>query len=174
MKNSVLKICISALLVITALYYGSVIVQDSKVARINRNLNQSPKEITEVFNKYRYYPPLEQLLVKSYKESIFGCAELQSLSRDIIKLNPRSIQAHFILSACYDSTGELILARKYINQALEFDPNNTSVLLNLAIVQLKLGELDSSQKTLDKVSEINPSMQNLSFIQSELNSLKTQ
>ena len=125
--------------------------------------------------KVQFIKKMKQVKAYSpYKESIFGCTELQSMARDLIKLNPRSTQAHFILSACYDSTGDLLSAIKYINQSLEFDPNNTSVLLNLAIVQLKLGELDASQKTLDKVSEINPFTENLRVIQSELNSRKTQ
>ena len=174
MKNRVLKFFALILLVTSTGYYTNILLQDFKVSQINRNLNKSPKAIMELFEKYQYYPPLEELLIKSYKESIFGCTELQSMSRDLIKLNPRSTQAHFILSACYDSTGDLLSAIKYINQSLEFDPNNTSVLLNLAIVQLKLGELDASQKTLDKVSEINPFTENLRVIQSELNSRKTQ
>lgn len=162
------RVLLAFLIIILLNYYGGIVIQDFKVAQVRLNKIEPTKPITEIFQEYKHYPPLEELLVKSYKEKLYSCEILLDLAKNLLELNPRSIQSDFITAACLDEAGDFVSARDVIRRSLKFDPNNTSTLINYAIIELKLGNFDSCKKILDKIELIDSNAPSLQRIQLEL------
>jgi predicted Zn-dependent protease len=55
----------------------------------------------------------------------------------------------------------LVKASYYLNQALKFDPLNTTYLLGVAVIQINTNQLSEAEETLAKVRDLDPNTLNL-------------
>lgn len=79
---------------------------------------------------------------------LFGCA--QSLSKDLL-LSNQGLQE--ISKENYPQ------AEKYLNQALELNPNNPYALLNMGVVYQKMGQPERARLMYERVISINPKVE---------------
>ena len=169
MKSNLYRIILAAALLITTQNYISLLNFDAKVFQLLRKQNYSNSLVTEIMNGVPYYIPTESVLVRLYTENLDTCENLSIYSKKLLDMNHRSVQAYFILAACMEKSGRLESALREIKTALVYDPKNTSLLINKAILELNLGDLDLSQKTLNHIFEIDPNSKNLEEVQKALN-----
>jgi tetratricopeptide (TPR) repeat protein len=108
-----------------------------------------------------YYQPIEKVVVKIFKKNMTDCSSINKYSNRLLSLNPRSSQAYFMLASCKDLEGKFAEAYKEIMKSVELDRYNTTYLLSLAILEIKLGKFQSSQNTLNLITSINPNLKNL-------------
>ena len=66
----------------------------------------------------------------------------------------------------------LVQASNYLNQALKFDPLNTTYLLGVAVIQINTNQLSEAEETLEKVRDLDPNTNNLESLTQLLENLK--
>lgn len=102
--------------------------------------------------------PARQLLVK-FAGSIFliavllgcGCFSLISASKD-----PLSAEEHLELGVAYESSGELELARKEYEKALDKNPDLAQALINLGNVHYQRGDYSVAEKKYHRALKLSP------------------
>ena len=169
MKKLVFKLLILVFLIFNIVSYSVLINHDYKVAQIIRLENRDMALLDKVLSGLSYYDPAEMILVKKYQEQVLSCESLKLYSDRLLEMNYRSSQAYFLKTVCAEIEGNLESALDYTKKSLRYDKFNTVYLLNLAILQLNLGDVQSSQETLDKISNLDPNLRNLQVVQEALN-----
>ena len=89
------------------------------------------------------------LIAKNYKKVIDGCNK-------ILKKNPN---ISYVLNLCglaLQGSGNTLASINYFNKAIEFEPNNTAAVNNLANSYKALSKFDIAEKLYLKTLKINP------------------
>ena len=173
MKKLMPRVLVIILLVFNIVSFSKLITHDYKTAQVLRFSLSDNSLVNQVIFGLPYYEPAELVLVNKYKEKTLTCTDLNKYAERLLEINERSSQAYFIKTVCKEQSGELVGALEYTMNSLKYDKFNTVYLLNLAILQLNMGDLDLSQETLNRIYRINPNTKNLQVIQEFLNEKKT-
>ncbi len=87
---------------------------------------------------------------------VIFCSNLERYSEAIpvyheyLENEPDSFEAMTYLAECYEKTGDLTLARKYYQEAIELAPDYADPWFGLGIIALNTGNTDDSLIFLQK------------------------
>ncbi|HEY1615596.1 MAG TPA: sulfotransferase [Rhizomicrobium sp.] len=80
--------------------------------------------------------------------------------KEAIRLDPRSLAAHFNLGWAFERAGELAPCREAYARALALDPRHADTLARLAGVAYRQGELDAALDHAERALAVNPAIYN--------------
>lgn len=81
----------------------------------------------------------------SFKKSMMALEE-------VIEINPKNIEAYFILGNIFHIKGQLGKAIKAFNKVLELDPNHTDASISLSVILNDIGKYEQAQEVFEKAN----------------------
>ena len=78
------------------------------------------------------------------------------LAKQALELDPEELEVQIVNSAICTMTGEKELCFKYMDRALQQNPNNTYVLGIYSLFKLTYGELEEGYKMMERAMTLNP------------------
>lgn len=155
--------------------FPQIVISEVAASKVLNNQISDSGEITRQNQDIVFYTVSEMISITLYKKIISepgGCTNIRILAEKLINLRSSSQQAHYMLAACAEKEGNLEEALKQIKLSLSTEKYNTVYLLALAIIQVKLNNLEESQETLDFISQMNINTEGVDIVQAELNRRK--
>ena len=162
---------LSILLVIALIFYGQYLFYSAESRKVLLSEITDPSQILKTLDGWPNPSGLESLAV-GLSQNSSNCVFVEDLTQRLIKLNNRSSQAFFVGGGCSYSQGKYEKAITQVTTALDFDPLNTTYLMGLFQIHLKLNNIGEAGKTLDLIKQINPSTNGLAKMEEELSTLK--
>lgn len=80
----------------------------------------------------------------------------RSVFEKLLTENPREADVYFGLGTYYALAKQYYQSKRFINKAIELDPENAQYYFNFAMTSLKLLELDAARKALSKYLQLEP------------------
>jgi tetratricopeptide (TPR) repeat protein len=161
MRKLFSKSILSIIIITITFNFINLFIYDYKVSQFLRYDVRDINTVSDVMYDLDYYQPIEKAVVKIFKENMKDCSSINKYSNRLLSLNPRNSQAYYLIAACKDLEGKIAEAYKEIMKSIELDRYNTTYLLSLAILEIKLGKFQSSQNTLNLITSIEPNLENL-------------
>lgn len=100
---------------------------------------QITREI-QLLNKGR-----ELFQANNYKKALLALEE-------VIEINPKNIEAYFVLGNIFHIKGQLGKAIKAFNKVLELDPNHTDASISLSVILNDIGKYEQAQEVFEKAN----------------------
>ena len=91
---------------------------------------------------------------QNYSERNFKTAE--TLCYKILSIDRNHFESKTLLADIFSKTGDFNKAKKLLNEAIDIQPNNVSILNNLGTACKKLGETKNAIGYYEKVIQIDP------------------
>jgi tetratricopeptide (TPR) repeat protein len=161
----------SILLIIALIFYGQYLFYSAESRKVLLSEITEPSQILKTLDGWPNPSGLESLAV-GLSQNSSNCVFVEGLTQRLLKLNDRSSQALFVNGGCSYSQGNYQMANTQVTSALNFDPLNTTYLMGLFQIQIKLNNINEAEKTLDLVKRINPSTNGIAKMEEELSTLK--
>ena len=136
----------------------------------------SEKNVNKIFTTWNYYESMEKVAIGIFNVQLtqdsLNFAQIEFLADSLLKVNPRSSQAYYLKTVVSERNQNLVQASNYLNQALKFDPLNTTYLLGVAVIQINTNQLSEAEETLERVRDLDPNTNNLESLTQLLENLK--
>ena len=98
---------------------------------------------------------------QNYSERNFKTAE--TLCYKILSIDHNHFESKALLADIFSKTGDFNKAKKLLNEAIDIQPNNVSILNNLGTACKKLGETKNAIGYYEKVIQIDPNNTNAHY-----------
>jgi tetratricopeptide (TPR) repeat protein len=84
--------------------------------------------------------------------------EAESILKEIVRAQPDSTDALYLLAEISYGSGNYDAAVRYISEAIQYDPGNAEAYSNLGFILQGKGQLDDAVKCYQKAIELNPDL----------------
>lgn len=153
---------------------GKGVVRQRELAARLDGVNDPYRKLRKELEKQR---PIESVVLSpqeglalALKRADFNLA--YRYATRVLKDDPRDLNANFAMGMWAAETRQYKIALMYLDTANETRPDEPSILNNLAMVRLKMGNLDGALESIERAAELKPDApevrQNLERIRSEI------
>ncbi len=78
---------------------------------------------------------------------------VQNLLSEVIEINPKNIDAYFMMANIFHRRGEIGKAIKAFNKVLTLDPNHTDASISLSVLYNDIGRYEEGRKVFERANE---------------------
>ena len=124
-------------------------------------------EAIDIINKYldSNKPSWEALFIRGWaKRTLEDFDGAQKDLLDALRIDGNNAEIYNELSICARETGNIELAKSYLDIASDLDPENTIYLTNLAFLHLSDGEYSLCREMIEKARALDPEDPQLNYV----------
>lgn len=165
MISKIIRVFVSAYLLIAVIFYIQVIDHDYKVGKFIKEDNLTLFQ--EIVTGPPIYSTIAESIVKAYNENRFprNCQNLNYLGDLLLNINPRSPYAFYMKATCKEISGDLKGAISELDKAVFFEKQNPDYKFALAILYFNIKDYEQSNLYLEIVKRIDPNYPKLNSLE---------
>jgi tetratricopeptide (TPR) repeat protein len=160
MQKLVYRILAIIMLVFASYCYVQILNKDYAVKQIMYDKKANQKNSDLIFNSMVYYSQAEIIAVAIYNQQFLtnsiNFRLIDYYADQLLQANNRSAQALYFKAVVSDSKGDVNSAIAFVEEALEYDPNNTTYLIGLSVLKISIGDLKQVDSLISKIKVIDP------------------
>jgi putative inorganic carbon (HCO3(-)) transporter len=168
LKNSwYIRVALSVLMVLLSWLTVVALKNDLMIKSVVTNRLSDGNRILDAISDFPN-PRGTEIIIAHAITNVENCNFATAVSDELIQVDNRSAQGWYFKSFCSDYIEDQVLALKYINEAIKFQPTNIVYLEFKFKLQIRMKMFDGASLTLNQIEEVNPSFSDISQLRSTL------